>query len=225
MGKIMKSTLSHRISGALAFACVIALAGCSGEHAADDPAADLAAISMAVTSPDVANADLGSAKLASTDPVSAELVSTPLSAVTNEVNNISKHLSKVKNESEDMATICASMSEEVFFTLDKLVPRMINENSVLLLRFVQLTDGRIIDGNGNGNGDDDDDGPVTASTMNGASALAARPVPLESAQRLPHDYSDDVLGDLILSLNECNRLFPSWFSIVASDSPDLTAPT
>lgn len=193
----MKSTLSYRVSGAVAFACVIALAGCSGEDAAADPVADLAT-NLAATSVPVISLDG-----ASVGPVNAALVSTPLSAV--------------KNESKDMAVICASMSEEVFFTLDKLVPRMLNEQSALLLRFVQTNGGRIMDGAG--------DGPVTASAMNDASAPAARPVPLESAQRLPHDYSDDVLGDLILSLNECNRLFPSWFPIAASDSPDLAAPT
>ena len=67
-------------------------------------------------------------------------------------------------------------------------------------------------------------GGAMHGAMNGAGALDPLRPPLESARRLQDGYSDEVLDELILVLNECNRLFPSEFAIVAGDAAGLTTP-
>lgn len=214
----MKSTLSHRVSGALAFAfaCVIALVGCSGEQAPDDPAPpgpvvpNSAATNSAVTS--LVATNLAVTNSADIGPAvdSANVAGTQLSAATSPF------------EGKDMAIICAGISEEVFFTMDKFGPRMLNGQQALLLRFAQSIHGHIADEDENE--DDSEARQVTVGAMAGPSAPGSPPLQLESAQHFPHDYSDDVLddlGNLIVALNECNRLFPSEFSSVTDDFADV----
>ena len=103
---------------------------------------------------------------------------------------------------------CANMSDEAYMLRNELADGSPAQDASLLLRFVQLTDDHIID----------DDGQAVA----GASVLDPLLPTFESAMRLQEEYSDEVLNNLLVGVNECNREFPASFALVTGDSADLT---
>lgn len=103
---------------------------------------------------------------------------------------------------------CAMIVQEDFVTRNELAEGDLKRSGNLLLRFVQFSDDHVID----------DDGQAT----NGASATDSIEPVFDSAQRLQEEYSDEVLNDMVVRVNECQELFPSEFMIVTGDSADLT---
>ncbi len=103
---------------------------------------------------------------------------------------------------------CDAIPDEDYVTRNDLTPGARSDSAQLLLRFVHFTDDHVID----------DDGQA----INGASILDPLHPTFESAQRLQEEYSDEVLNDMIVRVNDCHRQFPAEFMIVTGDSADLT---
>ncbi|SFF50314.1 hypothetical protein SAMN04488120_1066 [Fontimonas thermophila] len=103
---------------------------------------------------------------------------------------------------------CAAIAAEDYVTRTELAPGQRRDDARLVLRFVQFSDDHILD----------DDGQA----INGASILDPLHPSFEAAQRLQEEYTDEVLNDMIIQVNECHRQYPAEFMIVTGDSADLT---
>lgn len=102
---------------------------------------------------------------------------------------------------------CSNMVADAHVTRNELASGKRAEDAELLLRFVQLTDGHIID----------DDGQAVL----GLSALDPLEPTFESAMRLQEEYADEVLNRMIAGLNDCHADHPAAFALVTGDSADL----
>ncbi len=103
---------------------------------------------------------------------------------------------------------CAAIAADDYVTRNELVAGQRRDDARLLLRFVQFTDDHILDDE--------------AQAINGASVLDPLLPTFESAQRLQEEYSDEVMNDMIVRVNDCHAQFPAEFMIVTGDSADLT---
>ncbi|HEY1077508.1 MAG TPA: hypothetical protein VGE51_12525 [Fontimonas sp.] len=103
---------------------------------------------------------------------------------------------------------CAAIAAEDYVTRNELAAGQRRDDARLLLRFVQFTDDHILDDE--------------AQAINGASVLDPLLPTFEAAQRLQEEYTDEVMNDMIVRVNECNARFPAEFMIVTGDSADLT---
>lgn len=103
---------------------------------------------------------------------------------------------------------CAAIAPDDYVTRNELAAGQRRDDARLLLRFVQFTDDHILDDE--------------AQAINGASALDPLLPTFEAAQRLQEEYTDEVMNDMILRVNDCNAQYPAEFMIVTGDSADLT---